>query len=411
VCCQLDALCRCLRPSIHHVLDELPDPLYETYERALQVIHEQKRQYAQRLFQCLVAAIRPLRVEELAEIFIIEFDSVAAYNLIEDWRPENAEAALLSTCSTLISIVSYEHGKIAQFSHFSVKDFLTSDRLRRAFFEDISYYHISFDAAHTVLAQACLTVLLQLDEKMDKKRLATLPLAFYAAQHWVDHAKFGNVVPRIQDAMERFFDPKKAHFEAWTWLHDLEWWGIQTMDDLPERPSPPDATPLYYAAFCGFTGLARYLIITHEEDVNAKCGGRGSPLHAASCNGHVDVARLLLDHGADANSSSGGVFPLRRAYDGGHPEVMRLLLDHGAGMDVQDGNAFGTLLHDASWDGQVEVVKLLLQRNVNVNATGFENQTPLHMASLNGHTKVAKLLLQRRRKKRGHNRRTITPAG
>jgi hypothetical protein len=393
--CQLDAFCQYLSPSIHHALNEPPITLYDTYERALQVIPGQTSQYAHRIFHCLVAAIRPLRVDELAEIFAIDFDPGAAYSLREDWRPENAEAALLSTCSTLISVVDDEDGKIVRFSHFSVKDFLTSDRLQTAYFEDISHYYISFDVAHTILAQACLTVLLQLDERADKERLATFPLAFYAARHWVDHAKFGDVVLQIQDAMERLFDPKRTHFGAWIWLHDLECWGIQTMDDLPECPSLPDVTPLYYAAFCGFAGLARYLIVSHGEHVNVNSGDRGTPLHAAAYNRHIDVVRLLLEHGADANSSNGGIFPLRRAYDGGDPKIMRLLLEHGADMDVQDGNAFGTLLHDASWDGQVEVVQLLLQRDVNVNAAGFENQTPLHMASFNGHTKIVQLLLDR----------------
>jgi hypothetical protein len=44
----------------------------------------------------MVGAIRPLRVEELAELFAIEFDSDAGLNLVKDWRPENPEEAVLS---------------------------------------------------------------------------------------------------------------------------------------------------------------------------------------------------------------------------------------------------------------------------------------------------------------------------
>src|SRR5229473_1483256 len=98
--CQLDNLRRCMPSSIRKALNELPITLDETYEQTLQCIPKQKRQHAHRLFQCMVAAIRPLRVEELAEIFAIEFGPNVVPNLVEDWRPENPEDAMLSACST-----------------------------------------------------------------------------------------------------------------------------------------------------------------------------------------------------------------------------------------------------------------------------------------------------------------------
>jgi hypothetical protein len=67
--------------SLRRALNELPTTLDDTYERALEGIPKEKRQHAHRLFQCLVVAIRPLRVEELAEIFAIEFDEEAGPNL------------------------------------------------------------------------------------------------------------------------------------------------------------------------------------------------------------------------------------------------------------------------------------------------------------------------------------------
>src|SRR5229473_2269484 len=170
--------------SVRKALNELPTTLDETYERALQGIPKEKQKHARHLFQCLLVAIRPLYVEELAELFAIEFEQDMAPSFKEGWRPANAEDAVLSACSTLIFVVEDEGSKIVQFSHFSVKEFLTSDRLRTSKVGDIRHYHVSLDAAHTILVRACLAVLMQLDENVDEKRLETFPLALYAAKHW-----------------------------------------------------------------------------------------------------------------------------------------------------------------------------------------------------------------------------------
>ena len=395
--CQLETLRRRMPSSIRRALNELPTTLDETYERALQEIPKEKRQLAHRLFQCLVVAFRPLRVEELAELFAIEFGPHTGPNLKEGWRPENPEDAVLSACSTLIAVVEDSGSRIVQFSHFSVKAFLTSDRLRTSNNGNIRHYHIPLDAAHAILARACLSVLLQLDENVDKKRLETFPLAFYAAQNWVDHAKYEDVASRVQDLIEQLFNPSKPYLVTWTWIHDMDRLSQhrvrETIHDLEERPERVEATALYYAALCGFGVLVNYLITANAENVNAKCGYHGSPLHAASYEGHLDAARLLLTHGVDVNTKNKyGQTPLCSAYDGRHLDMMQLLLEHGGNADVYYDGA-GHLSHDASFHGRADVIHLLLQHNANVNARNAIEETPLHHASEQGQARAAQLLL------------------
>jgi ankyrin repeat protein len=396
--------------SLRKALNELPSTLDDTYERALEGIPKEKRQHAHRLFQCLVAAVRPLRVEELGEIFAIEFDAEAGPILSEGWRPENPEEAVLSACSTLIAIIEDEDSKIVQFSHFSVKEFLTSGRLLTSEVGSIRHYHISLDAAHTVLTRACLTVLLQLDEKVDKKRLVTFPLALYAALHWVKHAKFENVTSRFQDAMECLFNPQNPYLVSWAWIYDEDWSSRQALiDDLPERPSSLEATALYYAALCGFNELINYLIVTHGEDVNAMCGRHGTPLHAAAYEGHLDVARLLIAHGANLNLiNNWDGTALTVAYRSRRLDVIRLLLEHGADPDVRY-DEHGLISHDASWEGQAEVIELLLRHNADVNARDDHTWTPLHWASARGSVEVVQLLLEHGADINAQNRHRNTP--
>jgi len=142
------------------MLDKLPETLDDTYERVLRDIKRANQDHALHLLQCLTVAIRPLRVEELAEVLAVDFDVLEGGNpkLNLSWRLEDQEQAVLSVCSSLIAIVNDNGSQFVQFSHFSVKEFLTSERLAQTG-NDLSRYHIYLEPAHTILAQSCLATL------------------------------------------------------------------------------------------------------------------------------------------------------------------------------------------------------------------------------------------------------------
>jgi hypothetical protein len=188
----------------------------------LREIKKSYRDHARRVLQCLVVAIRPLRVEELAEVLAVNFDNaegIPKFNA--SWRWEDQEQALLAACSSFIAIVGTGRSRVVQSSHFSVKEFLTSERLVTAE-EHLSYYHILPEPAHTTLARASLSVLLQLDDKIDRTTIDHFPLAPYAARYWVSHAQISNVSLKIREVMECLFNGEKPHFAAWVWLHDID---------------------------------------------------------------------------------------------------------------------------------------------------------------------------------------------
>ena len=190
----MEVLRGCLPSSVRRFLEELPESLDETYERVLREIKKPNRDHARRLLQCLVVALRPLLVEELAKVLAIDFnDTEGIPKLKASWRWEDQERAVLTSCSSLIAIVGTGRFRAVQFSHFSVKEYLTSERLA-ASRQDVSRYHITSETAHTILAQACVSVLLQLDGHDDlDDRKKNAPLAVYAARYWVRHAQFEDV--------------------------------------------------------------------------------------------------------------------------------------------------------------------------------------------------------------------------
>ena len=215
----MEVLRQCFPPSVQSILNELPESLDETYERILKEIRKPNQEYAHRLLQCLVAAVRPLRVAELAEVLTFDFKAEGIPKLNPGWRWEDQEEAVMSACSSLVVIVKDGDSRIVQFSHFSVKEFLTANRLAEPI-RDVSRYHIRLDAANTILAQACLGVLLRLDDHVDRDSIENFPLAQYAARCWPIHARFENTSTRIKDGMECLFDAGKPHFATWLWIYD-----------------------------------------------------------------------------------------------------------------------------------------------------------------------------------------------
>ena len=378
VYCQLDALQHCFPPNLRQFLNELPETLDETYERILKNINKAQKDDARRLLQCLTVAVRPLRVEELAELLAFDFRELSEGGipkLKEDWRWDNQEEAVLSTCSSLITIVHHGDSRVVQFSHFSVKEYLTSPRLARSH-ADVSRFHIDLEAAHTILAQACLASLLRLDEHADNSGAKGSPLVKYAAKHWVDHTQFDNVSSRVRDGMDQLFDRSKPHFAAWLQVHDIDkgWGSFST-----GRPNVV-GSPLYYAAFCGFHDLAERLITKDPEQVNAGSGFNQAPLPAALSNRHFRVANLLHKHGAVVDVRNPmGCTPLHTASLSPDVDIMRWLINHGANVNALDGVSC-TPLHWAAFFQHLESVQLLLEHNVDINPRSGINTTPLFEA-------------------------------
>jgi hypothetical protein len=386
--------------------------------------------------QCLVVAIRPLRVQELAEVLAVDFDDEEGMpKLNPNWRWEDQERALLTSCSSLIAIVKTDGSRIVQFSHFSVKEFLTSARLATSSGDTSRYHwHIVLEPAHAILAQACLSVLLRSEDPVEESGVRnTSPLTRYAAEHWVTHAQYEKVASCLRKAMEYLFDLDKPYYEAWLQSHDMDAHDLNPIFYHFTSTAKSGAPPLYYAALCGFQDLVEHLIVNHPEQVNTGGGYYLTPLVAALAAGQFQTAKTLYDNGAHPSLSGLlGRTPLHSAayygeiemvwvllkykayvaartddgetplhftsccYYPGCPNVARLLLEHGADVNVRD-NCRETPLHVAARYGRVEFVRVLLEHGADVGAVGEDGKTALQVASNEGHDEVMKLLSEHAR--------------
>src|SRR6267142_1184259 len=393
--CQLEYLGKCLPGRIRHALDELPETLDATYERILQEIDGTNWEFARRLLLCVAVVSRPLRVDELAECLAFDFNAGPIPKYREDWRLEDPVEAVLSTCSTLLALVNVDGSQVIQFSHFSVKEFLTSSRFAERGDAISCHYHISMTPAHTLVTQACLGVLLYLDGNITRDDLDKFPLDKYAAEHWFEYACFEDVSQNTVEGMKELFDERKPHLAVWLWIYDptllMDQW---TRDLFPKRwlPVAPRGTPLHYAAFCGLRNIVKVLVTEQLQDVNSR--RFSTPLHLASQQGHVEVAHFLVENGADATArDKSGQTPLHEASKGGHIELAQFLVEHGASATASAKDGW-TPMHGASSVGDTKLAQFLVEHGADATALSKHRWTPLYRASSRGHIELAQFLVQ-----------------
>ncbi len=175
-------------------------------------------------------------------------------------------------------------------------------------------------------------------------------------------------------------------------------------------------TPLYTAAVNGKVEVTKYLL-ENGADVNTH-SQLDSPLILVAAN-NLSIVQLLVEYGADVNTSEEfGSNVLEQAAYYGNKSVINFLLEKGAewescvkdimemasnsgsveiielfeekGVSIPD-----SLLHNAVNGDQLELLKFLLNKNLDVNALDeYSQQTPLHEAASKGNYEIAKLLLE-----------------
>ncbi len=164
-------------------------------------------------------------------------------------------------------------------------------------------------------------------------------------------------------------------------------------------------TPLHFASFYARLDIARVLL-DHGATANSEEYFGWTPLHLVAAGTYnfeqdrIRVARLLVERGADVNAQDEeNATPLHLASYVARVEIARVLLDRGAAANSKD-NQGKTPLHSVaegryvySKDDSIRVAELLLERGADVNAPDEDNKTPLYLASYYGRVELVPVLL------------------
>lgn len=397
----MESLRKCLKLDVmRKALNTLPKTLDDTYERILSNLDEEYEEYALKIFEWLCYSKRSMQITEMVEVLAIDTADDATF------RPEQRlpdPRDILTICSTLISVttVANEEDASAQtaqteevrLAHFSVKEFLVSDRLKKA---SMHRYHITQLSAHVSMAKTCLTYLLHFESPtiLTAEFDHEFPFVRYAAEFWPWHYR------QITDDGKR----KTVDFLGYNLVESKNFCFINWLRIFnPDRPLiGPDLnletdkvlSPLYYMSRLGVSGVLKRLLQTGAI-VNAEGGRYGNALSVASYKGHKEVVQLLLENGANANAEGGRYGnALAAASWNGHVEVLELLLENGAKANTES-ETYRSALSAASWTGREEIVQLLLDNGANVNAKSGDYGDVLSEASFRGHEKVVRLLLEK----------------
>lgn len=248
--------------SIRRALKSLPKTLDETYDRILVSIEEDYRQAAHMVLQFLAFSKRPLRLEEVVEVVALVLGGSTGF--VDDRLSDPHD--LLAVCSSLVTISSpsshrvsnsladrisdtssiastdtsidrptsssvHSHGDGSNeeasdqeasdqdasdqgapqiyLAHYSVKEYLTSDRILAGSASAFASFEIP---ANRNITELCLTYLAFFDnpDSLTKESLTTFPLLGYAARFWYEHAGTANEEMGFESVIVGFLKEVKS---------------------------------------------------------------------------------------------------------------------------------------------------------------------------------------------------------
>ena len=383
-------------------------------------IPEEYTEYAVTILRWLVHAFSPLRLGELAELFAVNvggspwFDPDARFLDYKD---------LLDICSGFVQMENdtkpdgYTYVRLA---HFSVKEYLVSDRTVT---QGLQKFSIPLIQSHQQIAATCLAYMLH-QESLDASeiRAADYPLLLYAQESWYEHARnLGPDLGIVENLSLQFLRRGSKSYDTWVRRY------------LRAKPSMPvDVPPLNMMAVLRVPAIVQSLV-DGGHDVNERCDMRTALSAASGLRKNVTVVRLLLRLGADPNLERVVEPPLLAAAKTGDLEVVEALVDSGADVRYKDQNHrsalitacrspagdsdrkaaflldrganihltskfFGNALHAACAkpNARVELVRVLVSRGADVNAQGGKYGTAFQAACAHGgNDKVIRFLLSK----------------
>ncbi|KAF3185889.1 hypothetical protein TWF788_003937 [Orbilia oligospora] len=317
VACQLDAIENCLEyRSLRKSLISLPKTLDDTYAKILRNIPEEHKE------------------KEAIDAIVVDTDDDEYFN--PKYRMPDSDE-ILRYCSTLVVATEL------QLAHFSVKEYLTSDRL-------------DSDIAQISKTPSPKKLLHHLNDTND-----VTPIYY---------ASFGGLLFAIKDLISKG--------------HDID------------GNSQYYGNTLQATAARGHKETVEFLLSQGADVIAQDASHYRNTLNAASVKGHLNIIKLLLKQGTYVSTQYKNCnCTLHATALEDHVKIVKLLLNYSADPNIKDSGEFGSILAVTSLEGNEDIIRILLRYSANINAQdkGFGNA--LQAAIARNRIHIVQLLLSK----------------
>ena len=299
----------------------------KAYENAIERIKGQSpndRALATNILSWIIHSRRPLTTEELCHALAVESgDKDLDLNNILDIED------IVSVCAGLVTVD--DESNVIRLVHYTTQEY----------FEKVpeEWNH----CPQLKITSTCLTYLSFSEFKHGscptdgdlKNRLIQYPFLKYAAQNWGFHIL--TVQKKMGELAGLFLQCGSLVSSATQAMLSNDYAFINDSQQFPR-----DSIGLHLTAQFGLLCLSEEFLSSSDKKVTTlidwKTSNGQTPLHLAAKYGHDNVAKLLIDKGADPNADKQGCETvIYTASERGHEQVVVLLLDNGAEVNAQGG--------------------------------------------------------------------------
>lgn len=229
----------------------------------------------------------------------------------------------------------------------------------------------------------------------------------YPCVYWPYHLSKSEELrlqPPLRGLSESFMMVRLETSDAFTCWSEAAEYGVYGGGDILEDWSSRYGTKVwdsigrpadyvFVAVAWGFDDVVENRLQSDPNAVNlTRSHEFNSPLLCIAANNvRLDIAQLLLKHGANVQEKDGfGETALMIATKANDVDIVRLLLQSGATAEQRREDA----VRHAAQEGRYDVLLLMLEQGLNIEGTNEEGMTALDLAVEEGHEDFAQLLLK-----------------